>query len=183
MVPPAAPGTRRPRRDRRNHDRASGPRGGPGHTGSQNMNRVAGIRKLQRVLEYRWRRRDLLEQALRHPSCVLNRIESNQRLEFIGDSVIDLVVGIHLMRAHPDESEGFLAQAREALVNEEALATRGRALDLHELVWVQTRGGHLRSLDSTAAECMEAVVGSAFIDSGHDYDVAARVIANAGILG
>jgi ribonuclease-3 len=145
--------------------------------------RTGALRRLQKALDYRWSDRKLLQQALRHPSYTGgNRIESNQRLEFIGDSVIDLVVGMELMRLHPLENEGFLATTRASLVNEVALASKGRALELHRLVQVQSKGPQLRQLDSTSAQCMEAVVGSAFIDSGCDFGVALRVVRNAGVI-
>lgn len=134
------------------------------------------------MLDYRWRDVGLLSKALRHPSFTGNRTMSNQRLEFIGDSVLDLVVGLHLMKTFPDQNEGFLAETRSSLVNEEALANRGRALGLHELVQVQTKGARLRQLDSTAAQCVEAVIGAAFIDSSFDFMVALRVVRNAGVL-
>lgn len=144
--------------------------------------RARDLRRLQGLLDYRWGERKLLAQALRHPSYTLgNRIESNQRLEFIGDSVIDLVVGVELMRRYPSENEGFLAKARTSLVNGAALADRGRALGLHRLIQIGHPPG-LRQLDSTAADCMEAVVGSAFIDSGRDFGVAIRVVRNAGVI-
>jgi ribonuclease-3 len=146
--------------------------------------RARGLRRLQRDLDYSWADMGLLAQALRHPSYTLGaRLGSNQRLEFIGDSVIDLAVGIELMRRHPSENEGFLATMRATLVNDAALAIRGRALMLHRLVQVQFRGQQLRLLDSTAAQCMEAVVGSAFIDSGCDFSVALRVVRKAGVIG
>ena len=140
------------------------------------------LRQLQDTLGYRWNDWQLLAQALRHPSCPVDRILSNQRMEFIGDSVIDLAVGVELMRRWPDRNEGFLTDHRTALVNEEALAIRGRALNLHRIVQIQLRGAHLRLLDSTAAQCMEAIVGSAFIDSGWDFDVAMTVVRNAGVI-
>lgn len=146
--------------------------------------RSKALRTLQKTLEYRWVDKQLLAQALRHPSYTRgDRVASNQRLEFIGDSVIDLVVGVELMRLHPEESEGFLAEARAALVNEEALAVRGRALGLHRLVQIQSRGSQLRELDSTAAQCVESVIASAFVDSGCDFNVACRVVRNAGVIG
>lgn len=141
------------------------------------------LRRLQRALDYRWRNGELLDKALRHPSFTKgDRTASNQRMEFIGDSVIDLVVGLILMERFPEKNEGFLSEVRASLVNEEALAVRGRALGLHDLVQVQSRAPQLRQLDSTAAQCVEAVIGSAFIDSGYDLWVAFRVVRNAGVI-
>lgn len=168
------------------------PPGVPGAAGGReeggSTTREEALEGLQTRLKYRWRRRALLEKALRHQSTTpTDRTASNQRLEFIGDSVIDLVVGVALLERFPDRSEGFLAIERARLVNQTALAHLGRSLGLHLLALVDRRSPihlqrDLRQADSTASECLEAVVGAAFIDSGLRFDVAVEVVRAAGIL-
>src|SRR6184192_1472696 len=75
---------------------------------------------------------DLLERALTHRSYAYENggLPTNERLEFLGDSVLGLVVTDTLYRAHPDLPEGQLAKLRAAVVNSRALAEVGRGLDL-----------------------------------------------------
>lgn len=142
------------------------------------------LRQLEGRLEYRWRQRPLLYQALRHPAAVRgNRLKSNQRLEFLGDAVLDGVVAVHLMQVHPEADEGFLTELRARMVREDNLADKGTNLGLRTLVEVPERDLSLRDLKSTVADAMEAVIASAFTDSGYDFAVAYRTVMNAGILG
>lgn len=150
--------------------------------------RAAGIKVLEGRLDYRWKQRGILLQALRHPSSTsdgrrANRLGSNQRLEFLGDSVLDMVVGMYLMSLHPDADEGFLATTRAKIVNQKALAMRGKNLGIDALVEIEPNSDYLRTQESTIADCLEAIIGSAFVDAEHSFEVAHRVIKNAGVLG
>ena len=150
--------------------------------------REDGLRRLQVQLEHSWKQREIMLQALRHPSAVSdgrsgNRLSSNQRLEFLGDSVLDLIVVMHLMNVHPTEGEGFLSATRARMVNQKALALRAKNLGLDRLVEIEPRSEYLLSVESTLADCLEAIIGSAFIDAGGDLKVAHTVIKNAGVLG
>lgn len=146
------------------------------------------VRLLEERLDYHWRQREMLFQALRHPSSTAdgrraNRLVSNQRLEFLGDSVLDIIVGMHLMEMHPNEGEGFLASTRAAMVNRKTLAARAKELHLDRLVEVEVESEYLKVIDSTMADCFEAVIGSAFLDGGCDLVVIRRIIRNTGVLG
>jgi len=94
--------------------------------------------------------------------------ESNERLEFLGDAVLGLVVAELLMAGHPHASEGELTRARAEAVNREALAARGRALELGALVRLgrgeQLSGGAEKG--SVLANAFEAVVGALYLDGG-----------------
>ena len=111
---------------------------------------------------------DLLERALTHRSFAYENgsLPTNERLEFLGDSVLGLVVTDTLYRSHPELPEGQLAKLRAAVVNMRALADVGRDLRLGEFVRLgrgeETTGG--RDKSSILADTLEAVLGAVYID-------------------
>lgn len=123
-------------------------------------------------LGYRIRNQQLYEQALRHVSGAnqtANRVaESYERLEFLGDAVLDCVTAEHLYRTFPDENEGFLTALRAKIVSKSACATVARSLDLGAFLQLseefQCHGG--RENDSILADCLEALIGAVYLDRG-----------------
>ena len=113
---------------------------------------------------------ELLERALTHRSYAYERggLPTNERLEFLGDSVLGLVVTEHLFVTYPDLSEGRLAKFRAAVVNSRALADVARGLDLGSVIRLgrgeETTGG--RDKSSILADTMEAVIGAVFLQHG-----------------
>ncbi|MFQ5416943.1 MAG: ribonuclease III [Myxococcota bacterium] len=122
------------------------------------------------VFVHRFEDASLAELALSHPSHSheVDGTRGNERLEFLGDAVLDLAVADLLYRAHPDWSEGDLTRARAGLVNQRALAESARALKLDRLVRLgrteRRTGGHRK--DSVLANCLEAVLGAIYLDGG-----------------
>lgn len=114
----------------------------------------------------------LLERALTHRSYAYEHggLPTNERLEFLGDAVLGLVVTDALYRRHPDLPEGQLAKLRAAVVNMRALADVARGLDLGAHVRLgrgeETTGG--RDKSSILADTLEAVIGAAYLDHGID---------------
>jgi ribonuclease-3 len=112
----------------------------------------------------------LLERALTHRSYAYENggLPTNERLEFLGDSVLGLVVTDALYRNHPELPEGQLAKLRAAVVNMRALAEVGRELDLGRFVRLgrgeESTGG--RDKASILADTLEALLGAVYIDSG-----------------
>jgi ribonuclease III len=112
----------------------------------------------------------LLEQALTHRSYAYENggLPTNERLEFLGDSVLGLVVTDALYRNHPELPEGQLAKLRAAVVNMRALAEVGRDLDLGRFVRLgrgeESTGG--RDKASILADTLEALLGAVYIDAG-----------------
>jgi ribonuclease III len=112
----------------------------------------------------------LLERALTHRSYAYEHggLPTNERLEFLGDSVLGLVVTEALFRRHPDLSEGQLAKLRAAVVNMRALAEVGRSLELGEFVRLgrgeEATGG--RDKSSILADTVEALIGAVYLDHG-----------------
>ena len=120
----------------------------------------------------------LLRQAVTHRSFAYENggIPTNERLEFLGDSVLGLVVTDTLYRVHPDLPEGQLAKLRAAVVNARALAEVGRVLGLGDVLLLgkgeETTGG--RDKSSILADTVEAVIGAVYLDCG--LDVATEVV-------
>jgi ribonuclease-3 len=114
----------------------------------------------------------LLERSVTHRSYAYENggLPTNERLEFLGDSVLGLVVTDTLYRTHPDLPEGQLAKLRAAVVNAKALAGIGRELGLgpHLLLGrgEETTGG--RDKSSIVADTVEAVLGAVYLDQGLD---------------
>lgn len=121
---------------------------------------------------------DLLALALMHRSYAYENggLPTNERLEFLGDSVLGIVVTESLYRRYPAWPEGQLAKLRAAVVNAGALAEVARTLGLGDFVYLgrgeETTGG--RDKSSILADTMEAVIGAVFLTSG--IDTAGQVI-------
>lgn len=127
---------------------------------------------LEAALGHRFHNPALLRLALTHPSLaheVGPGQQHNQRLEFLGDAVLQLVITVELYAKFPDLGEGPLTQARAQLVNRVTLAEQGRRLDLGSHIILsrgeESSGGRTRS--STLADTFEAVVGAVYLDGGY----------------
>jgi ribonuclease-3 len=128
------------------------------------------ITPLERALGVRFRRSDLREVALTHRSFAFEQgvLPTNERLEFLGDAVLGLVVTDLVYRAFPDRSEGELAKLRAAMVNMTMLAEVARDLGLGQEIFLG-RGEELsggRDKASILADGLEAVLGAVYIDRG-----------------
>jgi ribonuclease-3 len=131
---------------------------------------VARASRLERALRFRFRDRNLLRASLTHRSFAFEQgtDETNERLEFLGDAVLGLVVTDLAYRRFPDLPEGELAKLRAATVNMLTLAEVARELRLGEELLLG-RGEELsggRDKTSILADAMEAVLGAAYLDRG-----------------
>ena len=131
---------------------------------------------LQDRLGHRFGDPDLLTQAFKHASGQADRLNSNERLEFLGDRVLGLAVSALLYERFPEESEGELGYRFTALVRKDTLAAVARDLDLASCLALspgeKAAGG--RDNPSILADACEAVIGALFLDAG--YDVAAGFV-------
>jgi ribonuclease III len=125
---------------------------------------------LEATIGYRFRDAGLLTLALTHPSYAYESDQSrgNERLEFLGDAVLDVAVADALFAAHPDWDEGLLTRVRASLVNTEALAGRARSLGLgaHLLLGRTEVRASGADKDSILACALEAVIGALYLDGG-----------------
>ena len=126
---------------------------------------------LTQKLGYPFKNSSLLVQAMTHPSRASeDRDESadNQRLEFLGDAVLQVILTNHLYCSLPDDAEGNLTKVRASLVSKQALASCARRLGLGEHLRLgkgeEASGG--RDRDSNLADAFEALLGAVFLDGG-----------------
>ena len=129
---------------------------------------------VEHYLQYEFSNKDLLQEALRHSSYVNElahqNLQDNERLEFLGDAVLNLIVGHILMRRYPEVKEGELSRRRANLVNESQLAKMAHSFELGAYILlgkgeIQTHG---REKNSILADTYEALVAAVYLDGGFD---------------
>jgi len=134
---------------------------------SQSMNDV------EKILGYNFKSRILLDEALTHPSISLQRGEKEvifnyERLEFLGDAVLSLVIAELLINKYPNEREGALAKRHSGLVHGEALAVIAETLGIGEHIMMtsgeSSSGG--RKNRSNMENTLEAIIGAIYMDGG-----------------
>lgn len=127
---------------------------------------------LEERIGYSFKNKDLLQQALTHSSFAnerqINRTGHYERLEFLGDAVLELVSSEFLYREHSQLSEGDLTKLRASMVCEPALAFCARDIRLEEFILLgkgeENTGGRKR--DSITSDVMEAMIGAIYLDGG-----------------
>lgn len=134
------------------------------------------LAKIQRRLDYTFTQPALLQQALTHPSYAHEHADAsnvetnNQRLEFLGDAVLDFLVAAWLYRTYPDAPEGQLTRLRATLVCTTSLATLALELGVGQALHLgrgeEDNGGRLRP--ANLCDALEAVVGALYLDGGLD---------------
>jgi len=144
-------------------------------------NQMASVADLEAGLGYRFQDAGLLRLALTHPSLAHEMgggQQHNQRLEFLGDAVLQLIITTRLFEQYPDLGEGPLTQARAQMVNRTMLAQHGRKLDLGSHLVLsrgeESSGGRMRS--STIADAFEALIGAVYLDS--DFPRTTEIVLN-----
>ncbi len=116
------------------------------------------IKKLESVIGYRFKNKELMEFALTHPSYESKR--SYERLEFLGDLVLDAIVGINLFSEYPDAEESFLTDLKSAYVNSKYLHNAGVTMKLEK--FIRYRNCEVPRLDNF----IEGIIGAVYLDSG-----------------
>jgi ribonuclease III len=132
------------------------------------------IERLTAIINYRFSEKKLLIQALTHASYVNEHpdkgLSDNERLEFLGDAVLDLVIGDLLFRHFHNADEGLMSKYRAALVDEKGLARQAQKLRLGEFLLLgrgEEQGGG-RQKPSILAGAFEALAGAIYLDGGWD---------------
>ena len=132
------------------------------------------INELEKAIGYQFRNITLLQNALSHSSYANERwhdsLKSNERLEFLGDSVLGMVVAEHLYRTFPDRPEGELTRMRADMVCERTLAKVANGLELgkHLLLGKGEEQGGGRGRESILADAVESVIAACYLDGGMD---------------
>lgn len=130
---------------------------------------------LEERIGYRFRNKALLKQALTHSSFTneqrINKAKNYERLEFLGDAVLELVSSEFLFKEHESVPEGELTKMRASMVCEPALAFCAKDLELGQFMRLgkgeESTGG--RERDSITSDAMEAVIGAIYLDGGMEY--------------
>lgn len=130
--------------------------------------------ELEKKIGYHFNDRNLLKQALTHSSYAnerkINKCEDYERLEFLGDAVLEMVSSDFLFKEHPDMPEGKLTKTRASMVCEQSLAICARDLELGKFLYLgkgeEMTGG--RERDSIIADVCEAIIGAIYIDGGFE---------------
>ena len=131
------------------------------------------IRKvsIENQLNYHFKSQALLKEALSHPSLsseIRPAPPDNQRLEYLGDAVLELTISTHLYHRFPELKEGLLTKLRASLVSKTTLASAARSIDLGKALFLsngeESSGG--RERESNLADAFESIVGAIYLDSG-----------------
>ncbi len=126
------------------------------------------IEELQKCLGYQFKDKTLILEALTHKSC--KKARNNERLEFLGDAVLDLVVGEYLYHKFPNTDEGKLSKMRASLVNEEGFKKLSLELNLGKYLLLSTAEEHNKGREkpSLLSNVYEALMGALYLETGLD---------------
>ncbi len=122
------------------------------------------LNEIEGILQYEFRNKDLLKKALTHKSYSEN---NNEKLEFLGDRVLGLVISKKLLEKYPDEKEGIIDKKFANLVNKKTCANIANTLNLKRFIYLGASHKNLdRSGDKILSDCLEAIVGAIYTDGG-----------------
>ncbi len=123
------------------------------------------IKELEKIIKYNFKRSSLLEKALTHKSFDNNI--NNEKLEFLGDRVLGLVISEKLLNKFPDEKEGIIDKKFANLVNKKTCLLIARKINLKKFILLGSSHRKLeRSADKINSDCLEAIVGAIYLDGG-----------------
>lgn len=136
------------------------------------MNDSNGLSKLEEKIEYVFKNKGLATEALSHSSYVnerkINKIKCNERLEFLGDAVLEMVSSDYLFTNYPNMLEGNMSKLRASLVCETALAKSAKMINLGDYILLgkgeEGLGGRMRA--SVTSDAFEAIIGAMYLDGG-----------------
>ncbi len=124
------------------------------------------ISKLEKELNYTFENRQLIIEALTHKSY--KKPYNNERLEFLGDAVLDLIVGEYLYKKFPNKAEGVLSKIRASLVNEGGFAKLAQVLHLGDYLYLSSaeENNNGRNKPSLLSNAFEAIIGALYLEAG-----------------
>ena len=123
------------------------------------------IKELEKIINYNFKKLPLLEKALTHKSFDNNI--NNEKLEFLGDRVLGLVISEKLLEKFPSEKEGIIDKKFSNLVNKKTCSLIAKKINLKK--YIQLGASHKkleRSADKISSDCLEAIVGAIYLDGG-----------------
>ena len=123
------------------------------------------LKELEKILKYNFKKSYLLEKALTHKS--FNNNINNEKLEFLGDRVLGLVISEKLLEKYPEEKEGIIDKKYANLVNKKTCLLIAKKINLKKFILLGDSHKKLeRSADKISSDCLEAVVGAIYLDGG-----------------
>ena len=122
------------------------------------------LAECQQRIGYQFSEQSHLSRALTHSSCATTRLECNERMEFLGDAVLGMVICEYLYQRHPDRREGQLTQLKSRLVSRSVCTIVGNRLNLSE--FLQVGKGLQQIPDSLIAAAVESLIAAIFLDGG-----------------
>ena len=122
--------------------------------------------KLEKCLDYQFKNKDLIIEALTHKS--FKKPYNNERLEFLGDAVLNLIVGEYLFQKFPKSNEGELSKIRASLVNETGFTRLANEIKLGDFIYISTaeERNKGRTKASILSDAFEAIMGAVYLESG-----------------
>ena len=135
------------------------------------------INKVQEIIGYTFRNKELLSRALTHPSYFSALNQNYQKLEFLGDSILDFLVAEHLYSVYSDKSEGDLTRMRAAVVSKTALSKLVLELGLDDYALIG--GAQTAMSEKMRSDIYEAIVAAIYLDGG--MEAARRLVQNTAV--
>ncbi|MEC7745856.1 MAG: ribonuclease III [Candidatus Neomarinimicrobiota bacterium] len=132
------------------------------------IDRTESVTSIEKKINYIFHNKDYIRQAFTHKSLDTSPRKNYERLEFLGDAVLDIIVSRELMREFPEGDEGLLTQRRASLVQKPFLATIGHLLDLMDHLKIeQSVNLNIEKIaDKQLANLFEALIGAMYLDGG-----------------
>ena len=123
------------------------------------------LKELEHILKYNFKDKTLLDKALTHKS--FNKKVNNEKLEFLGDRVLGLIISKELLQKFPNEKEGIIDKKFANLVNKKTCVIIAKKLNLRKYLYLGASHKNMeRSVDKITSDCLEAIVGAVFLDGG-----------------
>ena len=127
-------------------------------------------RTLEKTIQYTFKNRALYEQAVTHSSCFNEkkavRRSDNEKLEYLGDAILNTVISILLYKKYKTRDEGFLSNARSSLVKKETLTEVAKKINLGKHMSYGNGGGSVPEESKVLSNMFEALIGAMYLDSG-----------------
>ena len=123
------------------------------------------INELEKIINYQFKNSLLIKQSLIHKSY--DSSNNNEKLEFLGDRVLGLIISKKLIDIYPDEKEGIIDKKFAHLVNKKTCSEIAKKLNLNQYMYLgQSHQSAQKSADKIMSDCLEALIGAIFLDSG-----------------
>ena len=133
------------------------------------------LKDLEKIIKHSFKSGSLLSQSLTHKS--FDNIQNNEKLEFLGDRVLGLVISQKLLEKFPEEKEGIIDKKFANLVNKKTCLSIARKINLKKFILLGSSHKNMeRSTDKIVSDCLEAIVGAIYLDGG--LKVAQKFILN-----